>query len=121
MVPCSVDLLVETINMTTAGTNTFTQSVSAAENFGTNVAVGTNWSFYNLVFNSSSGTPTITTNGTGTGSIIVSNNLSLTNSGTSLTVDNNTNDRIIDVGEDVSIGAGSTLSASSSASFTVGG
>ena len=107
-----------TINMTS--TNTFTQSVSAAENFGTNVAVATDWSFYNLIFNSSSGTPTITVNSTGTGEINVTNNLFLTNSGTSLILDNETNDRILDV-TNVSIGLATTLQASSTAAFKVAG
>ena len=106
-----------TINM--ASTNTFTQSVAAAKSFGTNVAVATNWTFYNLTFTNTSGTNTITTNGTGTGQIIVANDLALTNTGTALTLDNNTNDRILDVNGSVSIGSGTTLSASSSASFTV--
>ncbi|MFA6552948.1 MAG: hypothetical protein WCT27_00805 [Patescibacteria group bacterium] len=108
-----------TINMTS--TNTFTQSIAADKNFGTNVAVATNWTFNNLTLTGTSGARTITVNGTGTGQIIVGNNLSLTNSGTSLAVDNNTNDRILDIGNDVSIAANTTLSASSSASFTVGG
>lgn len=108
-----------TITMNTAGTNTFTQSVSADKSFGTNVAVATNWTFYNLTFTGTSGVRTITTNSTGTGQIIVANDLSLTNTGTSLALENNTNDRILDVNGSVSIGAGTTLSASSSASFTV--
>ncbi len=110
-----------TITMNSAGTNTFTQSVSASKSFGTNVAVATNWTFYNLTFTAASGTPTITTNATGTGQIIVANTLATTNSGTSLVVDNETNDRILDVNGAVSIGSGTTLQASSTASFTVGG
>lgn len=108
-----------TITMNSAGTNTFTQSVAADKSFGTNVAVATNWTFYNLTFTGTSGVRTITTNSTGTGQIIVANDLSLSNSGTSLALDNNTNDRILDVNGSVSIGSGTTLSASSSASFTV--
>lgn len=109
-----------TINM--SSTNTFTQSVSAAKNFGTNVAVATNWIFYNLLFDSASGTPTITFNGTGTGDINVLNDFSLNNRGTSLTVDNETsNDRVLNVDNDVSIGAGTTFQASSDAAFTVAG
>ncbi|MFH1207749.1 MAG: helix-turn-helix domain-containing protein [Patescibacteria group bacterium] len=110
-----------TITMNSAGTNTFTQSVSAAEAFGTNVAVATDWTFYNLTFANASGTNAITVNGTGTGQVIVANNLSTTNSGTALTLQNNTNNRIFDVGNDVSIGAGTTLQAPNTASFTVGG
>jgi len=110
-----------TITMNTAGTNTFTQSVAASKAFGTNVAVATNWTFYNLTFTASAGTPTITTNGTGTGQIIVANALATTNSGTSLVVDNETNDRVLDVDGAVTIGAGTTLQASSTAAFTVAG
>ncbi|MFA5051923.1 MAG: helix-turn-helix domain-containing protein, partial [Patescibacteria group bacterium] len=105
----------------TLNSGTFTQSVSASKNFGTNVAVATNWTFYNLAFVNASGSNSITMNGTGTGQIIVSNNLSMTNSGTVLVVDDNTNDRIFDIANDVSIGAGVSFEASSSASFTVGG
>ncbi|HHA19749.1 MAG TPA: hypothetical protein ENK70_08600 [Methylophaga sp.] len=109
-----------TIDMATAGTNTFTQSVSSAKNFGTNLASAVDWVFYNLTFDSSSGTPTITINSTGTGEIDVTNNFSLTNNSTSLTLDNETNDRILDVAN-VSIGAGTTLQASSTAAFNVSG
>ena len=108
-----------TINMTS--TNTFTQSVATSKVFGTNVAVGTNWTFYNLTFTAASGTPTITFNGTGTGQTIVGATLSTTNSGTSLVVDNETNDRIIDANGAVTIGSGTTLQASSTAAFTVAG
>jgi chorismate mutase len=110
-----------TITMNTAGTNTFTQSVATSKSFGTNVAVATNWTFYNLTFTASAGTPTITTNATGTGQIIVANALATTNSGTSLVVDNETNDRILDVNGAVTIGSGTTLQASSTAAFTVAG
>lgn len=108
-----------TINMTS--TNTFTQSVAASKAFGTNVAVGTHWTFNNLTFTASAGTPTITFNGTGTGQTIVGGTLSTTNSGTSLVVDNETNDRIIDANGAVTIGAGTTLQASSTAAFNVAG
>lgn len=108
-----------TINMTS--TNTFTQSVATSKAFGTNVAVATNWTFYNLTFTASAGTPTITFNGTGTGQTIVGGTLSTTNSGTSLVVDNETNDRIIDANGAVTLGSGTTLQASSTAAFTVAG
>ncbi|MEK7570088.1 MAG: hypothetical protein AAB515_01420 [Patescibacteria group bacterium] len=110
-----------TITMNSAGSNTFTQSVAASKSFGTNVAVATNWTFYNLTFTASSGTPTITFNSTGTGQTIVANTLTTTNSGTSLVVDNETNDRIIDANGAVTIGSGTTLQASSTAAFTVAG
>ncbi|MFA5051924.1 MAG: hypothetical protein WC544_02570, partial [Patescibacteria group bacterium] len=108
-----------TINMTS--TNTFTQSVAADKAFGTNISGTTAWTFYNLTFTGASGARTIMTNGTATGAINVAHDLSLTNSGTSLALDNNTNDRALDVGNDVSIAANTTLSSSSSATFTVGG
>lgn len=50
-------------------TSAFTQSVGAsAKNFGTNVAVATNWSFGALTFTATGGTA-ITTSSTGTGTI----------------------------------------------------
>ncbi len=101
--------------------NTFTQSVATSKNFGTNVAVGTNWTFNNLIFDASSGTPTITVNGTGTGTTVVSGTLALTKSGTSLSVNDATNNRIIDANGDVTIASGTTLVAPGSASFTVAG
>ncbi|MDP2695768.1 MAG: hypothetical protein Q8O87_00770 [bacterium] len=108
-----------TVNMTS--TNTFTQSVGANKNFGTNVAVATNWTFYNLTLESSSGGPTITINGTGTGEINVLNNLIIQKLIVGLTVDNETNDRILDVDGYVWIGFGTVFQASSTATFTVGG
>ncbi|MBU0598873.1 hypothetical protein KKF61_07885 [Patescibacteria group bacterium] len=109
-----------TINLSSG---TFTQSVAAAENFGTNVAGSTSWYFNNLTFNSSSGTPTITFNGTGSGSIFVSSTgtLATTNNGTSLVVDNETNDRALYISGNVAIGTDTTLQASSGAAFQVGG
>ncbi len=67
-----------TINFT--ATNTFTQSVTVDKNFGTNVAVATNWSFYNLTFTGT--TDTITTSSTGTGTITVTNVLTISGSTT---------------------------------------
>ncbi|MFC1687057.1 beta strand repeat-containing protein [Patescibacteria group bacterium] len=109
------------ITMTT--TNTFKQSVSANKNFGQNDGVGPTaaWTFYNLNFDSSANSPTITINGFNSGAKNINNNLSFTNSGTSLTVDNETNDRTFNVDGNVSIGAGATYQASSTASFTVAG
>ena len=107
------------ISMTT--TNTFKQSVGTSKSFGPQIAGADNWIFYNLIFDSSAGTPTITFNGTNTGTFTVSNDLTLTNTGTSLAVDNNTNNRILDINNDVSIGAGVTFSAAPSAAFTIGG
>ncbi len=68
-----------TINFT--ATNTFTQSVASAKNFGTNVAVATNWSFFNLTFTASPAA-TITTSSTGTGSITVAGTLTVSASTT---------------------------------------
>jgi hypothetical protein len=73
-----------------------------------------------LTFNSSANAPVISTNATGTGEIDVTNNFSLTNNGTSLTLDNETNDRILDL-LNVSMGANTTLQASSAADFKVSG
>ena len=52
-------------------TNTFTQNVASNKNFGTDVAGSTAWTFYNLTFTKSAGTPTITTSTTGSGDITV--------------------------------------------------
>jgi len=106
-----------TVNLTACF---FKHYVAASKNFGAN-SESYNWTFYNLQFYSTGGTPTVTTSATGTGQIIVSANLYLANGATSLTVDNNTNDRILDVNGTVSIGANTTLQASNSALFTVGG
>jgi hypothetical protein len=108
-----------TINLTSA--STFKQSVGTSKSFGPQIDGDNDWTFYNLIFDSSAGTPTITFNGINTGTFTVSNDLTLTNTGTSLAVDNNTNNRILDVNNDVSIGAGVTFSAASSSAFNVGG
>ena len=107
-----------TINLSSG---TFTQSVSADKNFGTNVAVATDWTFNNLTLVSASGTRVITTNSLGTGKIIVNGNLSTVNSGATLSINNFTNNRIFDINTDVSIGANTTFRASASALFSVFG
>ncbi len=67
-----------TINLSSG---TFTQSVGAsAKNFGTNVAVSTNWAFNNLTFTAS--TQTITASSTGTGTITVAGTLTISASTT---------------------------------------
>jgi len=114
-VQCSV-----TCGTISIGSGTFTQSVTASKSFGTNVAVGTVWSFNNLTLHASAGTPTITFNATGTGSTNVAGTLTVS-AATSSTVDDATNNRIIDVNGDVSISAGATFQAPPSASFTVNG
>lgn len=64
----------------TAGT--FLQSVGAsAKNFGTSAAVSTNWKFFNLTFTSNTGV-VITTSSTGTGTIEVSNALTISTNST---------------------------------------
>lgn len=63
------------INM--ASTNTFTQNVATNRAFGTDVGGTTAWTFYNLTFTSSSGTPTIATSTYANGGITVNNNLSI--------------------------------------------
>jgi hypothetical protein len=107
--------------ITLTSASTFKQSIGTSKSFGPQIAGADNWTFYNLTFDASAGTPTIQFNDINTGTFTVSNDLSLTNNGTSLVVDNNTNDRILDVDNDVSIGVGTTLQASSSADFNVGG
>jgi len=102
-------------------THTFTHRATSSRTFGTNIASDPEWTFYNLTFTASSGSPTITFNGTGTGTTTVTNALTLSNSGTALTVDDGTNNRKLSVGGDVTIGSGTTLQAPGSASFTVGG
>jgi len=64
-----------TISMT--ATNTFTQNVASNKNFGTSVAGTTAWTFNNLTFTKSTGTPTITTSSTGTGDITVNSVLTI--------------------------------------------
>jgi hypothetical protein len=107
---------------TTANNHNFIQRVTAAESFG--LTSGSNdWTFYNLKFeDSSAGSAyTITTNTGGTGQIIVNGTLSIGNSGDSYstTLDNNTNDRILDINGSVNITSKGVLQASSSASFTI--
>lgn len=61
---------------------TFTQSISTGHTFG---PTGTNdWTFNNLNFSASSGTPTVTTSSTSTGEIVVGANLTV---GASTTLD----------------------------------
>ncbi|MFA6098034.1 MAG: helix-turn-helix domain-containing protein [Patescibacteria group bacterium] len=68
--------------------------------------------FYVLTFNGVGGTWQPTTN-----TVTVSSNLNVTNG----TVDNETNDQILDIGGNVAISSGGVLQASSTASFTVAG
>ena len=101
---------------------TFTQKVAAvSKTFGTTSGAN-DWTFYNLAFENSSGPRTIDTNG-GSGQIIVSNTLTIGNAddSTVTTLDNNTtNDRIIDANI-VTITSKGSLTASSSALFTIAG
>ncbi|MCL5406976.1 MAG: hypothetical protein M1429_00525 [Patescibacteria group bacterium] len=104
-----------TINMTS--TNTFTQRIGVAKNFGTNVAVATNWTFNNLNFeNSSAGDLTVTTASIGTGQIIIGGTLTIGNASDTnkTTLDDETNDRII-AGGNLVITSKGALSASSTA------
>ena len=108
-----------TINFTT---NTFSQEVVASKTFGPDISGATNWSFNNLIFHASSGSPTITFNGTNTGTTTASSSLQLTRSGAAtLVVDDTTNNRALAVNGNVTVGAGTTLQAPSSATFNVGG
>lgn len=107
-----------TINLTGG---TFEQLVGAAQNFGT-TSGSNNWTFNNLKFNNSSGVArTITVATGGTGEIIVSATLTLGDSGTAtITLDNDTNDRILNVDGSVTISTQGILTASSASSFTIG-
>ncbi len=102
--------------------STFIQRVNAAKNFGTTSGV-TNWTFNNLKFeNSTAGALTVTMVAGGTGQNIVNGTLTIGNASDSdaTTLDDETNDRIIDA-TDVTITSKGVLSASSTASFTVSG
>ncbi len=66
-----------TVNLTTAGT--FEQRVASSKNFG---PTGSNsWTFVNLTFGRSAGTPTITTQTSGTGNVTVTGTLNIGKSG----------------------------------------
>jgi hypothetical protein len=103
---------------------TFTQRITANanENFGSTSGTN-NWTFNNLTFrNSDTNDHTITVNSTGSGQIIVSATATF-GSGTdsnNVTLDFDTNDRILDVNGSVDITNRGILEPSSSASFTVG-
>ncbi len=109
------------INMTS--TNTFTQRVGAAKNFG-NTSGSSDWTFFNLNFeNSGAAGYTITTATGSSGKIVVSNTLTIGKATDSYatTLDNETNDRTIDANGDVTITSKGVLAASTTANFTVVG
>lgn len=103
---------------------TFTQRITANANetFGSTGGAN-NWTFNNLTFrNSDTNNHSITVNPTGSGQIIVGATATF-GSGTdtnTVTVDFDTNDRILDVNGSVDITNRGILEPSSSASFTVG-
>ena len=98
---------------------TFTHDVSASRNFGTTVG-SSNWVFNTLLFRSASGTPTVTINSGGTGTIATNANLTTSNTGSSLTVDAVA--RSFDVEGNSTIGSGTTFkSPGSGQSFTLAG
>lgn len=103
---------------------TFTQRILGNSNYGFGSNSGTNnWTFNNLtIHNSDTNNHTITTRSGGTGEIDISGDLTLgsVSDSNSLTLDNNTNDRILDVEGSVVITSQGVLQASNSASFTVG-
>ena len=110
-----------TINLTGG---TFTQRIVSNNNYGFGSSSGTNnWTFSGLTIrNSDTVDHTVTTRATGSGQILVTGTLTV-GSGTdsnNLTLNNNTNDRIIDVDGSVDITIRGVLQASNSASFTVG-
>jgi hypothetical protein len=103
---------------------TFTQRITsnADETFGS-TSGSNNWTFNNLTFrNSDTNNHTITVNSTGSGQVIVSASATF-GSGTdtnNVTLDFDTNDRVLDVNGSVDITTRGVLEPSSSASFTVG-
>lgn len=103
---------------------TFTQRITANANetFGSTSGAN-NWTFNNLTFrNSDTNNHSITINPTGSGQIIIGATATF-GSGTdtnTVTVDFDTNDRILDVNGSVDITNRGILEPSSSASFTVG-
>ncbi len=119
-----------TVNGTASGSGTvtltggtFEQRVGAAQNFGS-TSGSNDWTFNNLTFSNSSGSDrTVTFASTGSGQVIVSGTLTIGNGSDSnvTTVDNETNDRVIDANGAVAITAKGSLTASSTASFTVAG
>jgi hypothetical protein len=110
-----------TINLS-AGTFTQRITANANETFGSTSGTN-NWTFNNLTFrNSDTNNHSITINPTGSGQIIVGATATF-GSGTdtnTVTVDFDTNDRILDVNGSVDITTLGILEPSSSASFTVG-
>jgi len=113
-------------NVTGAGTvtlttGTFEQAASTSKNFGSSSG-SNNWTFYNLKFNNldTSSGYTITPNA-GTGSIIVTNMLTIGDSGTQvITFDNETsNDRTLDIDGSITIDTQGVLSGSSTETFTI--
>ncbi len=110
-----------TVTLTSA--SVFIQKIAAAKSFGSSTG-SNNWTFYDLRFeNSTAGDLTVTTRTTGSGQIIVSGTLSVGNASDTnvTTLDNVTNDRILDVNGNVSITSKGTLQASDLVSFTVAG
>ncbi len=107
--------------MLTGGT--FEQRVAAAQTFGSNVVGANNWTFNNLTFSNSSAVDrTITTNGTGTGQIVVNGTLTIgDDADTNLTILNaNTNDRILNA-NDLLITSEGTLQSASAQTLFIGG
>jgi hypothetical protein len=102
---------------------TFLQKVAAAENFGS-TSNANDWTFNNLSFETSGATDRTVTFATGgSGQVIVSGTLTVGNAGDTnvTTIDNETNDRIINANGAVTITSKGLISASSTASFTVAG
>lgn len=95
---------------------TFTASTSTVSFKGTSGVISVSaLNYYNLDFSPASGSPTFTF---GAGTITATSNLTL--SGTS-TLDVNTNDPVLTVSGNVTIGSGSTFLASNSATTTITG
>ncbi|OGY60217.1 MAG: hypothetical protein A3F24_00570 [Candidatus Colwellbacteria bacterium RIFCSPHIGHO2_12_FULL_44_17] len=102
---------------------TFTQSVDAAETFGSTSGTN-NWTFNNLTIQASGASArTVTVNGTATGQIIASGTMTTGRStGGILTLDNSTNDRIFDVNGAFTINSSGRFDAAGTGvSFTIAG
>ena len=93
-----------------SGSNTVSYTGTSA----TNIRIGT---YYNLDFSPASGTPTYTA---GAGSLTINGSLTLAGAGAA-TVNFDTSDPTVDVNGSITIGAGDTLIASASGTFTIGG
>ncbi|MDD5486335.1 MAG: hypothetical protein PHW65_02105, partial [Dehalococcoidales bacterium] len=109
------------VNLSTG--STFIQKVAGASKTFASTSNASDWTFNDLKFeNATALDRTVTVNTGGSGEINVNGTMSVGNAAdtNTTTLDNNTNDRILDVNS-VAITSKGLLSSSSSASFTVAG